>query len=468
MQIQIPERVRAVMATLTSAGGAPLLVGGFVRDRVMQQTGHAAHVSKDVDLEVRLPLFELAEVLRTVGRTDIVGIAFGVLKLTFPDGEQFDVSVPRRESKAGAGHRGFIPVVDPLLSIPEAAARRDFTMNSLAADADGTVLDPFDGITDIRRGVLRATSERFADDPLRVLRGMQFAARFGLHMDNDTADMGRTLLTEFGTLSAERICEEWLKWARAPHPVAGLHVLVQTGWLQAFPVLAALVGVEQEPAWHPEGDVWTHTGQTTDMAATIARREQLSTADTEILVLAALLHDVGKPDTTVLSDGVVISHGHAELGATLAEQFLTGMRIVPADTVEAVSALVGDHMTHTGTTPSIRTLRRMALRLGWHTSIRMLALLAEADASGRFPAPPASPMAEWVRLAEVAGVANDQPAPIILGRHLIALGQKPGPAFGPILRAAFEAQLDGTFSDVAEGLEWLAEYSTDWARRLPD
>lgn len=457
MHIDIPTRVQTTMATLDAAGGRPLIVGGFVRDRIMTKLGLPdATISKDVDLEVRLPVEALITVLRTIGHVDAVGAAFGVLKLTLDDGEQFDVSVPRTESKSGNGHKGFIVEANAELSIAEAAARRDFTMNSVAADMTGLVHDPFNGIEDIKSGILRATSARFVEDPLRVLRGMQFASRFNMHMDATTAAISLAILDEFSTLSAERIWVEWQKWARGAHPSAGLQVLIDTQWIDAFPMLSALQTTEQDSIWHPEGSVWNHTLLAVNQAASIARREHLNNADTEQLVLATLLHDVGKPETTTVSNGRIISHGHDRWGGVLASAFLKGMR-APLDTNWAITNLVGEHMVHTGAQPTPNVVRRLANRLAPHTNVHMLALLVEADASGRSPAPAANPMAEWVTVANSLNIAANGPVPIVLGRHLINAGMFPGPHFGPILKAAFNAQLDGAFTDVPNGLAWIAD-----------
>ncbi len=165
---------------------------------------------------------------------------------------------------------------------------------------------------------------------------------------------------------------------------------------------------------------------------------------------------MGKPATTKVNNGRIISHGHAELGATMARDFLNGMR-APGDTVNAVATLVAEHMNHVSVTPTASVVRRMANRLAPHTNVRMLAFLVEADASGRFPAPPANPMADWVTLANTLRIWTSPPRPIIQGRHLIELGMTPGPAFGPLIKAAFNAQLDGVFSDVPSGLAWIAE-----------
>src|SRR5437868_2163715 len=167
MMNTILNQIQPILAAITAAGGSPLIVGGAVRDQLM------GHEPKDIDVEVYgLDVERLAEILAGFGRVDAVGRSFGILKLRLPDGRELDVSLPRRESKVGAGHRGFIAAPDPLMTPREAAARRDFTFNALAMTPAGEVLDFFGGQADLRAGILRHTTEAFREDPLRVLRAM--------------------------------------------------------------------------------------------------------------------------------------------------------------------------------------------------------------------------------------------------------------------------------------------------------
>jgi tRNA nucleotidyltransferase/poly(A) polymerase len=245
----ILEQLRPILAAVQAAGGQPLIVGGAVRDMLL------GHTPKDLDIEVyRLEVERLGAVLAPFGRLDAVGRSFGVLKLRTPAGQEFDFALPRRESKVGAGHRGFLAAPDPTMTPQEAAARRDFTINAMALTPDGQVLDFFGGQADLRDRILRHTTAAFAEDPLRVLRGMQFAARFDMRLAPETAALGRALLPEAPTLAIERVWGEWWKWAsKGLRPSAGLRVLQETGWLDLYPELVALVGCPQDSIWHPEG-----------------------------------------------------------------------------------------------------------------------------------------------------------------------------------------------------------------------
>lgn len=245
--------IRPILAAIQAAGGRPLIVGGAVRDALRGADGK--DFDNEFDIEVyNLPIDQLSDLLAGFGRVDAVGRSFGILKLRTPAGQELDISLPRRESKTGAGHRGFLAAPDPTMTPREAAARRDFTWNALAVTPEGELLDFFDGAADLSAGIIRHTTAAFAEDPLRVLRAMQFAARFDMRLAPETAALCRTLLPEASTLATERIWGEWQKWAlKGRKPAAGLRVLAETGWLSLYPELEELIGCPQDPVWHPEG-----------------------------------------------------------------------------------------------------------------------------------------------------------------------------------------------------------------------
>jgi tRNA nucleotidyltransferase (CCA-adding enzyme) len=445
--------IHPILEAIRAAGGRPLIVGGAVRDALM-----GVEV-KDIDVEVYgLPIERLAEVLAGFGRVDAVGRSFGILKMRMPDGQELDVSVPRRESKVGAGHRGFMAAPDPTMTPREAAARRDFTWNALALTPEGELLDFFGGAADLNAGIIRHTTEAFAEDPLRVLRAMQFAARFDMRLAPETAALCRALLPEAPTLAAERVWGEWQKWAlKGRKPSAGLRVLVETGWLSLYPELGALVDCPQDPLYHPEGDVFVHTLYVCDAAAEIAERAGLGDDDRAVLLFAALCHDLGKPRTTTLGeDGRIRSPGHAQAGVEPAGALL-GRIGCPRAVAAPIAPLVREHMAHLGMTVTERAVRRLALRL-MPATIAQWGRLVEADRSGRPPLPPDHPGAPIVELAERIGAASGRPAPLLQGRHLIAIGMAPGPQLGAMLDRAYHAQIDGAFATVDEGLAWVARH----------
>ncbi|MBN8248450.1 MAG: polynucleotide adenylyltransferase, partial [Verrucomicrobia bacterium] len=294
------------------------LVGGCVRDRLLGLP------IQDFDIEVfGLDFERLASVLARWGRVDVVGRSFGVAKLTVAAGETYDFALPRRDSKVSPGHRGFAVTFDADLEPRAAAARRDFTVNALMWHPRRAVLlDFFGGEADLRAGVLRHTSAAFDEDPLRVLRGMQFAGRFRLTGAPETLALCRGIAARHGELAVERIREEWFKWAeRSAEPSAGLRWLRDSGWIVHSPELAALPGVPQDPEWHPEGDVWTHTLHCLDALVSLPEWRSADAATRRLLSFAVLCHDLDKPACTCseMRDGRsrIISRGHEAAGGPL-------------------------------------------------------------------------------------------------------------------------------------------------------
>lgn len=453
MKLDLPPTLARVLAE-TPALRRAYLVGGCVRDALLGRP------LKDFDIEVFGTGYDaLLGALEPSGRTGLVGRSFGVVKLTLPDGLVADFSVPRRDSKTAPGHKGFVVTLEPDITPREAAARRDFTINALMYDPRaGEVLDFFGGRADLQGRVLRHTGPAFVEDPLRVLRGMQFAARFDLTPAPETVALCRTMRGSLAELAKERVRDEWFKWAgRAEKPSAGLRFLADAGWLEDFPELAALRGTPQDPEWHPEGDVWTHTLHGLDALVRLPEWQGAGEADRIVLSLAVLLHDVGKPVTTQREErgGVwrIVSPRHEELGAEIAERFLARVD-APQAVRERVPPLVRGHMARFEA-PTDRAVRRLARRVVPET-IERLCVVMTADAMGRPPLPAVEPVgvralrakAESLQLREAA------PQPILLGRHLLERGLPPGPDLGRVLREAFETQLEGAFHDLAGALAW--------------
>ncbi len=460
--LQLPADLRAMLDAVRRVG-RPRLVGGGVRDWLL---GIAA---KDFDVEVAGVDFEtLHGALAPFGATDVVGRSFGVIKVrSKASGEEYDFSLPRRESKTGAGHRGFAVAPDPSLSDAEAAARRDFTINAIALDPfTHALIDPLDGQRDLRARVLRHTSAAFAEDPLRVLRAMQLAARFDFSLAPETAALCRRIADTFSELPVERTWHEWAKWAeKSTKPSRGLAVLEETGWLKHFPEIAALRGTPQEPEWHPEGDVFTHTQLCLDALVALADWKNSAAARRRMLMFAVLAHDFGKPATTqrVEKRGTLrwTSPGHESAGGPLAESFLRRIG-APLDVDAPVRALVVHHLAHHHGQAqfSDTAVRRLARKLAPAT-IDDLALVMRADSNGRPPLTSPDTHAridELVATAHALALADAAPKPLMLGRHLVALGRKPDAQFKKILDAAFEAQLDGAFTDEAGGVLWLRNF----------
>ena len=444
--------MKNIIEKIDDVGGRCLLVGGCVRDSFLNVE------SKDIDIEVfNVDADTLTDVLKEFGKVCTVGASFGVIKLTTPDGEDFDFTLPRKDSKTDAGHKGFTVEVDHNMSIREASSRRDFTINSISQDIlTGEIHDPFNGVEHLKAGILRATSPQFSEDPLRVLRGFQFAGRFNLDVEFDTGQMCLGLIDEFKHLSIERVWGEFHKWAsKSKVPSKGLEFLHDTGWLGLFPELRDMLCIPQDPEWHPEGDVWVHTLHVVNEAVKIADREKLSEDDRVTLVLASLCHDMGKPKTTEMIDGRWRSRGHCEDGVPITRSFLESIGCNPSR-IDVIESLVAEHLFHANGDFKKRGVRRLALRLG-DATINQLLLLIEADMGGRPPLKGglSDNAIKLKEMAEGLNVVSDAPTKIMGGKHLIKLGLTPSKKFGLILEQAFNAQLDGVFDNEVDGLEFL-------------
>jgi tRNA nucleotidyltransferase (CCA-adding enzyme) len=323
------------------------------------------------------------------------------------------------------------------------------------------VIDFFGGVTDLKNRVLRHTSAAFAEDPLRVLRGMQFAGRFDLRPASETIELSRQIKSDFSELAVERVREEWFKWARlSAKPSVGLNFLVATEWIDHFPEIKAMLGTPQEPEWHPEGDVFTHTCHCCDAMTRLEGWQQADAESRIVYMLAILAHDFGKPATTrneLKGNRMrVISPGHEEAGASLAETFLDRMR-APAAIRERVIPLVRNHLFHLQEI-SDRAIRRLARRLE-PENIHGLCLVMTADSMGRPPRPAVVPenVTRLLARAHELQIKQEAPRPLLLGRHLIQIGLLPGEEFSGILGKVFDAQLDGAFSDLRGALRWLSD-----------
>jgi tRNA nucleotidyltransferase (CCA-adding enzyme) len=454
--------VRRLLETLRDAGGRPYLVGGAVRDTLLGLP------HEDLDVEVfGLPLSNLKEALARVGRVDVVGEAFTVFKVSGLDGAEgaVDVSLPRRDSKAGPGHRGIAVTGDPDLSLEEAARRRDFTINAIGWDPlTDEYLDPFNGREDLGRRLLRVVDpQTFADDSLRLLRAVQFAARFELTLDPASEDICRAI--SLGDLPAERIWAEFEKLLlQAARPSIGFALARRLGVVrQVLPEMEPLYDCPQEPEWHPEGDVWTHTLLVIDEAR--KRNGDLDRARLATVMLGAVCHDLGKPATTANIDGRVRSPGHEAAGVEPTTRILDRLNVYTLDGFDVRSQVLGivvEHLRPSAFHKARETIRDGAFRrLALRVDLELLVRFARADCHGRTGVFDCSAMDWFLDRARSLGVEHEAPKPILMGRHLIEMGVTPGPRMGEILRAIYELQLD----DIVTTLE---EAKSVAARKLQD
>lgn len=453
--LHLNDCVIAIANAAKTAGGRAVLVGGFVRDYLLGVE------SNDIDIEIfGLEAEKIESILADLGDVKLVGQSYGVYKLD----NEIDVSLPRTETKTGPGHTGFNVVPNPKLDFGNAARRRDFTINAIGLDPlTNEILDPFRGQTDLARRRLAPVAVRtFVEDPLRVLRAAQFAARFEFSPSPLLVTVCTDIRHTLAELPGERLWAEWVKiMLKGKRPSAALFFLRDTKVDEVlFPEIYRLANCQQSPEWHPEGDVFVHTAMVLDAAAS------LRTGDPEHdlpLMFGALCHDFGKPTTTKYDYDVErwTARGHEAAGVEPTREFMERM-VAPNKLVDQVCALVKDHLApmHFVSPKSLagpNGYKRLAERLEKSdTTIDMLAKVSLADCWGRstpdsiarkdFTAP-------FLQKAADHSVVHAAERPIVQGRHLKQRGLKPGPHFGDIIKQCREIQYESGLTDPNEILD---------------
>jgi tRNA nucleotidyltransferase (CCA-adding enzyme) len=461
----LPALILDICRSVRAEGGHAHLVGGWVRDLEMLRLRGLSGMptAEEFDLEVYgLPADRLASLLGRYGDVRLVGQSFAVYKLVprqaggagTPAAPVIDVSLPRRDTKVAAGHRGFEVQGDPNLSQEQATRRRDFTVNAMMYDplADRTI-DLWGGRDDLRSRVLRAVDpSTFVEDSLRVLRAVQFAARLEFTIEAATVDLCRGI--DLSDLPAERIWGEFEKLLlKARRPSIGLEWADRLGVIGSlFPELGALKGCPQEKEWHPEGDVWSHTLMAIDQAkneiAGLPKEKALA------VMLAVICHDFGKPATTAVVDGRIRSYEHEEAGIAPTRAFLDRLNVRTLhgyDLREQVVQLVAHHLTPSHYFKNKEKVgdgafRRLARKL----EPDLLYRVSRADCLGRTGEFSTAAQEWFIEKVRALSIESRPPAPILLGRHLLEMGQRPGPVIGRVTRAVYEMQLDGRVRDLEE------------------
>lgn len=455
------------------AGGRAMLVGGSVRDHLL------GIESKDFDIEVySLDPSRLRTVLERIGNVNKVGEHFSVYKLVSHQAglsrknedlideqslsdqtaqqERFeiDVSIPRRESKSGRGHRGFVIEGDPEMKPEEAARRRDFTINAILYDPlTDTTLDPYRGREDLSRRILRAVSaDTFIEDSLRVLRAVQLAARFEMTIEPATAELCRTI--DLSDLPCERIWGEIEKLLTlAERPSIGLDAALELGVLdQLFPEIRTLIGHQAEADARAGEDAFNHTKHTLDEAAKLAA--DLPKAKRVAIMLASLCHNLNE---SIASDTINGRLAPRDQTKPAVEQTLSilqklGLHSIGGyDVRSQVLALVREHRKPKEFYGCIETttdgdFRRLAQRIEMDLLYRLSTACARASAA-------TTVAEEWfIERARLLGVEHGPPPPLLMGRHLIEAGFEPGPQMGKLLRSVYELQLDGKITNQEEAI----------------
>lgn len=431
------EMAKKIAGLVAGKGGRTYYVGGFVRDALLRID------NKDIDIEVHgISHDDLGQILDSLGQRISIGESFGIFNLK---GYSLDIAMPRKEEARGQGHRDFAIFVDPFIGTEAAARRRDFTVNALMQDVlTEEIVDHFGGQEDLKNGILRHVSDAsFTEDPLRVLRAAQFSARFAFSVAPETVALCRQVALRH--LPGERI-EGELKKAllKAERPSVFFEVLREMEQLDVwFPELKALIGIEQNPVYHGEGDVWNHTMMVLDEAAKLRHKAE----NQYWFMLSALVHDFGKALCTADKDGVLHAYRHEIEGLPLVEAFLRRIT-TESKLIRYVKNMTELHMkpntvAHANSAPKVTT--RM---FDQSADPEGLICLALADDRGRIVAQPAESTEAF--LYERLAVFRELMAkPYVMGRDLIDAGLKPGAEFTKILEHAHKLRIAGVDKETA-------------------
>lgn len=418
---------------LTAAGHVALFAGGCVRDRLLGRE------PKDYDIATSA---RPDDVMKLFPGSNEVGAHFGVVIAKY-HGEHVEIATFRTDGSYKDGRR---PESVTFSTPEEDAARRDFTINGLFEDPEtGEVVDHVGGLPDLRAGILRAIGDpvaRFSEDALRLLRAVRFSTVLGFEIEPATLRAISSCHGLLGKISPERIRDEFSKILTTPRRRAGIELLVETG-LMAFivPEFLATIGCEQPPEWHPEGDVYTHTGIMLEMLEPDAPLE---------LCLAVLLHDIAKPPCQTFEDRIRFN-GHDAMGAEMAAEILQRLRY-PNSVIDAVVPMVARHMQFMNV-QQMRTAKLKRFMAEPTFPQEMELHRVDCASSNGF-----TDNYEFLQAKAVEFAAEPLiPPPLVTGRDLISLGLAPGPRFKEILDAVQTEQLEGRILDRGPALDYLKE-----------
>lgn len=406
--------IHEISQAIADQGGRAIIFGGYVRDNFFLKIPN-----NDIDVEVySISIDDLHKVLNSFGRVDSVGKSFAVIKLRTSNGENFDFSLPRRERKIGVGHTAFEIESDSFMTIAEAASRRDFTINAIGYDPlTEEFVDPYNGIKDLENKILRATSIRFAEDPLRVLRGVQFASRFGMHMESNTINMCRNLIYEFETLSSERIAVEFIKLAtKSKYPSYGFAILEDTKWIDCFPQLRGFrrdVPSKYYKNIHLLND-FMNTNSTFD-------EENHLTMFFSILLKgltqdANILNEFGIYDKSIISKVNILLKNYSEN---------------PLETDE-------DIYNFSEELCPVKIIDYCFLQTIFKNDVN-----------------------ELILRAKTLRVFESKLEKLVTGKMLMELGMKPGKEFGVLIEKAYQKQMKGMIYDEKSAKSWVLELLQD-------
>ena len=434
------EMAQRIAQAVKEHGGQTFHVGGMVRDELLGRE------NKDIDIEIHgIEFATLKDILTNLGSLDErkVGDHFGILALK---GYDLDIAMPRSEAPSGeGGHKDFIIETDPFIGLENACKRRDFTINAMMKDVlTGEIHDYFGGLEDLKNGIIRHVDDKtFGDDPLRVLRAAQFAARFDFQIADNTVELAKTM--DLTKLSRERIMGELDKaLLKSDKPSVFFDELRKMDHLSYwFPEVEAMIGVQQDPSHHPEGDVYTHSRMVLDQAAK-ARHEA---SNPRYFMVAALCHDFGKPESTGFNEakGKWQSLGHDKAGVDVARTFVN--RVYHENHVTSyVANMTALHMKPMHLLNNSSSDKKYRALYDRSICPEDLILLTRCDHLGRGDAPPFDKSEQKLR-AQLDDYYQVMSRPYVRGEDLLKLGYEQGPQFKEILTYAHKCRLSAVDKD---------------------
>lgn len=445
MMKQTEERVNKAIETAETiagavkvAGGTVYYVGGCVRDKLMGVP------FDDIDIEVHgITSDTLDNILSEIGHKREVGLSFGIWGL---DGVDIDIAMPRLEEATGKGHRDFKTYTDPFIGTEKAAMRRDFTVNAIMENVlTHELVDHYGGLKDIDERVLRHVNDKsFADDPLRVLRCAGFAARFEFEVADETKDLCSQM--SLGELSRERIFAEFEKaLLKAKKPSLFFDFLREINKLDLwFPEIKSLIGIEQSPVYHAEGDVYNHTMLVLDSAAAMREKAESPLG----FMLSALCHDFGKALTTEVIDGKIHAYRHETEGLVPIREFIS--RLSDNKALKRYVLNMTEHHMKPNMMVRQKASQKSMNRL-FDTSVSPcdLLLLSEADFNGSLGEKDTYDSTREKLASSLSAFNEIMSRPYVSGDDLIAAGIKPGTHFGELLTLAHKLRLAGVPKELA-------------------
>ncbi len=442
---------------LTKGGGELYEVGGPVRDRLMGKS------IKDHDLLCRhLSMKRISALLAPYGKVAAVGKSFGVIKFSPHRGKKIliDIALPRRELSTGTGHRDFAIHFDPEIPVEDDLGRRDFTINAMAMSlADGKIIDPFDGRADLKKRILRIVFPKaFEEDPLRLVRAVQFAARFDLRIEEGTWNAMCESAHLISTVSGERIGMEIVKLMSAMEPSKGFDLMLDCGLLaHVLPELVAVKGIEQDK--QPGDDVYGHTMRALDAARTDSAIEHKG--DLEVM-FATLLHDIGKSKTARFHPPSmrIVFFGHQIVSLKLARRVMERLKLSSMGIkTQNVLKLIENHMFETKASFTDRAIRRFVAKVGKDLVFKLLDVRLADNRGGKHPYGIKGVSRLRTRIREELSKKPPFGAKdlAINGKDLMKEGIPEGPAMGAVLSKLVEHVLDEPSHNNCEQLLALAK-----------